>query len=83
MVFLPAHKSHMDYIIVTYLLANLGIPVPRIAAGDNLQLPLVSYVEQSCYHHLYNVVIFNCNVIIIILGLVQHDNNQMSILYKR
>ena len=42
MVFLPCHKSHVDYIIMTFILYNMGVNVPHIAAGDNLKLPLVS-----------------------------------------
>ncbi|XP_064382450.1 glycerol-3-phosphate acyltransferase 1, mitochondrial-like [Halichondria panicea] len=43
-VFLPSHKSHLDYIILTFVLFNLGVHIPRIAAGDNLQLPFVSWM---------------------------------------
>ncbi len=42
MVFLPCHKSHMDYIIMTFVLFNVGVHIPRIAAGDNLKIPLIS-----------------------------------------
>jgi len=42
LVFLPSHCSHMDYIIMSSVLFNVGVRVPRIAAGDNLKLPLVS-----------------------------------------
>ena len=42
MVFLPSHKSHMDYLIMTFALFSLGIRIPRVAAGDNLRLPFVS-----------------------------------------
>lgn len=42
MVFLPNHKSHMDYIIMTFVLFSIGVNIPRIAAGDNLRLLFVS-----------------------------------------
>ena len=42
MVFLPNHKSHMDYLILTFVLFSLGVKTPRVAAGDNLRLPFVS-----------------------------------------
>ncbi|MBI4956736.1 MAG: 1-acyl-sn-glycerol-3-phosphate acyltransferase [Myxococcales bacterium] len=35
-VLLPSHKSHVDYIALSYVLRKHGIPVPVIAAGDNL-----------------------------------------------
>jgi glycerol-3-phosphate O-acyltransferase 1/2 len=44
MVFLPSHKSHMDYLVMTFLLFSLGVRLPRVAAGDNLRLPFVSWL---------------------------------------
>lgn len=35
-VLLPSHKSHVDYIVLSYILRKNGIQVPVIAAGDNL-----------------------------------------------
>ncbi|KAL4102123.1 hypothetical protein PRIC1_005871 [Phytophthora ramorum] len=40
-VFAPTHKSHLDYLIISYLCFAYGIPLPRIAAGNNLDLPFV------------------------------------------
>lgn len=40
-VFAPTHKSHLDYLIISYLCFAYGIPLPRIAAGNNLDLPLL------------------------------------------
>jgi glycerol-3-phosphate O-acyltransferase len=34
--FLPNHKSHMDYLLLSYILYNNGIAPPHIAAGVNL-----------------------------------------------
>lgn len=42
MVFLPDHKSHMDYLIMHFVLFSLGVNLPRVASGDNLRLPFVS-----------------------------------------
>jgi len=36
LVFLPCHKSHIDYLILSYLLYNNNMPCPHIAAGKNL-----------------------------------------------
>ncbi|KAI8909511.1 acyltransferase-domain-containing protein [Gorgonomyces haynaldii] len=41
LVFLPCHKSHIDYLVVSYVLYVSGIALPHIAAGDNLNLPLI------------------------------------------
>lgn len=35
-VFLPSHKSHMDYIMLSNVLHEAHIQLPLIAAGDNL-----------------------------------------------
>lgn len=40
MVYLPLHRSHLDYILVTYLLYLNGMRIPLVAAGDNLLIPL-------------------------------------------
>ncbi|RLN84284.1 hypothetical protein BBJ28_00021919 [Nothophytophthora sp. Chile5] len=40
-VFAPTHKTHLDYLIISYLCFAYGIPLPRIAAGNNLDLPFV------------------------------------------
>lgn len=39
LIFLPCHKSHVDYLVVSYILYSVGIALPHIAAGDNLNLP--------------------------------------------
>lgn len=44
LVFAPCHKSHVDYLVVSYVLYRLGIALPHIAAGDNLNMPFVGWV---------------------------------------
>lgn len=36
LVLIPCHKSHIDYLILSYVLYNNNMPVPHIAAGKNL-----------------------------------------------
>lgn len=36
LVLLPSHKSHVDYIVLTQLFFRSNMPVPLVAAGDNL-----------------------------------------------
>ena len=36
LVLLPSHKSHVDYIIITRICHRAGLPIPLVAAGDNL-----------------------------------------------
>uniref|UniRef100_A0A2R5LNG8 Putative mitochondrial glycerol-3-phosphate acyltransferase gpat n=1 Tax=Ornithodoros turicata TaxID=34597 RepID=A0A2R5LNG8_9ACAR len=40
MIYLPLHRSHLDYIVVTFLLYLNEVKVPLVAAGDNLLIPL-------------------------------------------
>jgi glycerol-3-phosphate O-acyltransferase len=36
LVLLPSHKSHMDYVVLAWVLYRHKLPLPFIAAGDNL-----------------------------------------------
>ncbi|KAG1520109.1 hypothetical protein G6F52_007976 [Rhizopus delemar] len=47
LIFLPSHKSHIDYLVVSYLMFRLGIQIPHIIAGDNLDLPVVGKILKS------------------------------------
>ena len=40
-VYVPCHRSHMDYLLLSYLLYTNGIVPPHIAAGINLNLPVI------------------------------------------
>lgn len=41
LVYLPCHRSHLDYILLSWLLYRHGLMVPHVAAGDNLNIPIV------------------------------------------
>ncbi|QIW99357.1 hypothetical protein AMS68_004875 [Peltaster fructicola] len=40
-VFLPSHRSHIDYISLQIVCYRLGLALPTVVAGDNLNFPLV------------------------------------------
>jgi glycerol-3-phosphate O-acyltransferase len=40
-VYVPCHRSHMDYLLLSYVVYHKGYAVPHIAAGINLNMPLV------------------------------------------
>ncbi|TRY89908.1 hypothetical protein DNTS_016427 [Danionella cerebrum] len=42
LVFLPVHKSHIDYLLITFILFCHNIKAPHIAAGNNLSIPILS-----------------------------------------
>lgn len=41
MIFLPVHKSHIDYLLITLILFCHNIKAPHIAAGNNLSIPIL------------------------------------------
>ena len=40
-VYVPCHRSHVDYLLLSYILYVNGFSLPHIAAGINLNLPVV------------------------------------------
>jgi len=40
-IYTPCHRSHIDYLLLSYVIYKRGLMVPYIAAGDNLNLPFV------------------------------------------
>ncbi len=40
-IYVPCHRSHIDYLILSYLLYRNGLVPPHIAAGINLNMPVV------------------------------------------
>jgi len=41
LVYVPCHRSHIDYLLLSYILYINGFSIPHIAAGINLNLPLI------------------------------------------
>ncbi|MBL4584405.1 MAG: glycerol-3-phosphate 1-O-acyltransferase PlsB [Pseudomonadales bacterium] len=40
-VYVPCHRSHVDYLLLSYLLYHQGLAIPHIAAGVNLNMPVI------------------------------------------
>ena len=40
-VYVPCHRSHMDYLLLSYIIYHQGYALPHIAAGINLNIPVV------------------------------------------
>jgi glycerol-3-phosphate O-acyltransferase len=40
-VYVPCHRSHIDYLLLSYVIFHRGLMTPHIAAGDNLNMPVV------------------------------------------
>lgn len=47
LIFLPMHRSHLDYILVSFILLNNNIRSPLVAAGDNLRIPVFGWLLQG------------------------------------
>jgi glycerol-3-phosphate O-acyltransferase len=43
-VYAPCHRSHFDYLLLSYICCREGIQLPHIAAGINLNLPLLGSI---------------------------------------
>ena len=41
LIYVPCHRSHIDYLLLSYQLYHAGLSIPHIAAGDNLNMPIV------------------------------------------
>ena len=47
-VYVPCHRSHMDYLLLSYVVYHKGYAVPHIAAGINLNMPVIgSFLRRS------------------------------------
>lgn len=48
LIYIPSHKSHVDYLALNYVLYNQHMHLPRIAAGKNLAFwPMGNYFRKS------------------------------------
>ncbi|KAK7483236.1 hypothetical protein BaRGS_00025529 [Batillaria attramentaria] len=47
MIYLPLHRSHLDYVLITFLLWNFDIRAPHVAAGENMDIPFFSLLMRS------------------------------------
>ena len=44
LVYVPCHRSHIDYLLLSYVIHNEGLAIPYIAAGKNLNMPVIGSV---------------------------------------
>ena len=43
-IYVPCHRSHIDYLLLSYVLYHKGLQLPHIAAGINLNMPVVGSI---------------------------------------
>ncbi|KAI1653528.1 acyltransferase-domain-containing protein [Daldinia decipiens] len=47
-IFLPSHRSHVDYVSMQLICYRLGLELPVVVAGDNLNMPVVgSFLQHA------------------------------------
>ncbi|WP_374573770.1 glycerol-3-phosphate 1-O-acyltransferase PlsB [Acinetobacter sp.] len=47
LVYTPCHRSHIDYLLLSFVIHRRGLMVPHIAAGINLNLPAVGQIMRG------------------------------------
>lgn len=43
-IYVPCHRSHIDYLLLSYVVFTKGLMPPHVAAGANLNMPIVGSV---------------------------------------
>lgn len=44
LIYVPCHRSHFDYLLLSYVLYKQGLSLPYVAAGINLNLPVAGSI---------------------------------------
>jgi glycerol-3-phosphate O-acyltransferase len=66
-VYVPCHRSHIDYCALSYILYENGLMVPQIPSGNNLNLPIMGrilrgggaiFMRRSFNNPLYSTIFF-------------------------
>ncbi len=47
LIYVPCHRSHIDYLLLSYVIHNEGLAIPYIAAGKNLNMPVIGSVLRN------------------------------------
>ena len=68
LIYVPCHRSHVDYLLLSYVIHYQGLSIPHIAAGKNLNMPIIGpilrgggafFIRRSFKgNELYSAVIF-------------------------
>jgi glycerol-3-phosphate O-acyltransferase len=44
LIYVPCHRSHVDYLLLSYVIFTEGLALPYIAAGNNLDMPIIGRI---------------------------------------
>lgn len=47
LIYVPCHRSHIDYLLLSYLIYAEGLALPYVAAGKNLNMPIIGSILRS------------------------------------
>jgi glycerol-3-phosphate O-acyltransferase len=47
-IYVPCHRSHMDCLLLSYIIYRKGFAVPHVAAGVNLNMPVIGRFMRKC-----------------------------------
>ncbi|OLL21829.1 Glycerol-3-phosphate acyltransferase [Neolecta irregularis DAH-3] len=48
LILLPSHRSHIDYVTMQFIFYRLGLSLPTVVAGDNLNIPVLgSFLQHA------------------------------------
>lgn len=54
LVYTPCHRSHIDYLLLSYVIHREGLAIPYIAAGKNLNMPIIGSILRGAGAFLYD-----------------------------
>ena len=79
LVYVPCHRSHIDYLLLSYVIHREGLAIPYIAAGKNLNMPVIGpilrgagafFIRRSFRgNELYSTVMFEYLAALISSGM--------------
>lgn len=79
LVYVPCHRSHIDYLLLSYVIHFDGLAIPYIAAGKNLNMPIIGpilrgggafFIRRSFRgNELYSTVMFEYVASLVSLGM--------------
>ncbi len=79
LVYVPCHRSHIDYLLLSYVIYSEGLAIPYIAAGKNLNMPVLGsilrgggafFIRRSFKgNELYSTVMFEYVAALISMGM--------------
>jgi len=79
LVYVPCHRSHIDYLLLSYIIYGEGLAIPYIAAGKNLNMPVLGsilrgggafFIRRSFKgNELYSTVMFEYVAALVSMGM--------------